>query len=214
MKYYFIIVICLLSFSHVFGHVGITYPKGGETFNAGDTISIQWQVLIDHGENNWDLYFSTDGGSNWSEINLNISKSQLRYEWIVPGNSTNNAKVLVVQDNAIGADYQSESGDFTITSTTGITDNDNRVKEFFIYPAYPNPFNSTTVISFSLPEQSNVKLNIFNIAGQKIKTLVNSDMQPGLHKVSWNADDVPSGVYFYTIETKYALQTRKVILLK
>ncbi len=214
-RYKILLIICLLSSSVIFGHVQLNYPKGGETFNAGDTISIQWQELVPHGDSNWDLYFSLDGGSTFSGIALNLPKEQINYDWVVPEFSTNQGKIVVVQDNNVGIDYQDMSGYFTINvTTTGVTDKNTLAKEFHIYPAYPNPFNNSTVISFSLPEQSQVKINIFNIAGQEVTTLVNSEMQPGLHKVRWNADEVPSGVYFYAIETKNSVETRKLILLK
>ena len=70
------------------------------------------------------------------------------------------------------------------------------------------------MISFNLPEQNHVKLIVFNVAGEEVETIVNSEMSAGFHKISWNADNASSGIYFYAIETKYSLQTRKVILLK
>jgi len=216
MKYYkVLLIIYILSPSMILAHVGLDYPDGGETFETGSTITIQWHAEIDHGPSNWDLYFSPDGGSTISEIALDLSKTQLSYDWVVPEISTDQGRIIVVQDNDIGADYQDMSGNFTINeTTTGITDKNNQPKDFIIYPAYPNPFNNSTIISFKLPEKSQVKINVFNIVGEEVKTLVNSEMQPGLHKIRWNADEVPSGVYFYAIETKNFVETRKLILLK
>ena len=205
----------LASASSAVGHVLLKYPSGDETFSTGDTIKIEWQVAIDHGDCNWDLYFSTDGGSSWSEIAIDLSKSNFSYEWIIPGNATSSGKIKVVQDNVIGSNYESESRNFTINNLpTYIASEENQIKNFVIYPAYPNPFNSSTVISFNLPEQNHVKLIVFNVAGEEVETIVNSEMSAGFHKISWNADNASSGVYFYAIETKYSLQTRKVILLK
>lgn len=214
MKIYKAIILVFFLTVSIYGHVGIDYPKGGETFNAGDLISIKWYIIIDHGDCDWDLYFSTDGGSTWNTIASDISKQQLEYEWTVPNISTSQGKVKVVQDNVVAGQYNAISGNFTITTTTGITSEEIGIKDFFINPAYPNPFNSTTVISFNLPVKDDVKLNIFNVAGEKIKTLINAEMPAGFYKVSWDADQVSSGVYFYTIETKNFLQTRKVILIK
>ena len=207
-------IVCFLSASLTFGHVGIDYPKGGESFEAGDLINIQWHIDIDHGDCDWDLLFSSDGGNTWSSIANNLSKGQLEYEWTITAKATNQGKVKVVQDNQIGADYDAVSGDFTINSTTGIISNDDEVKEFSIYPAFPNPFNNSTVISFNLPEQDQVKITIFNIAGEEIETLLNSEIPARFHWFRWDEDDVPSGVYLYTVETKQAIQTKKVILIK
>lgn len=210
-----IITIFFLSASVANGHVGLAYPNGGETFNAGDLINIKWFIIIDHGDCDWDLYFSSDGGSTWAAIENNISKAQLEYEWTVPGNLTDQAKVRIVQDNVVSAQYDAVSGNFAInSSTTGIVSDNSEVKDFFIYPAYPNPFNNSTVISFNLPEQDQVKITVFNIAGEEISTLINLEMPAGFHQFRWEADDVPSGVYFYAVETKRSLQTRKLILIK
>jgi hypothetical protein len=85
---------------------------------------------------------------------------------------------------------------------------------------YPNPFNPTTNISFSLPEEAEIKLNIYNIQGQKVKTLTNSIYPQGYHKVVWNGWDdndqpVSSGIYFYRLQVDDKTQaTRKCLLLK
>jgi hypothetical protein len=84
---------------------------------------------------------------------------------------------------------------------------------------YPNPFNPSTTISYSLGEQGNVKLNIYNIKGQLVKTLVSEVKEAGRYKVIWNGDDnnlgkVSSGVYFYRMETKTGCVVKKMLLLK
>jgi hypothetical protein len=84
---------------------------------------------------------------------------------------------------------------------------------------YPNPFNPNTMISFYLPSPEDVKLEIYNVKGQKVKTLVNNYLNSGQHRITWNgADDcgknVSSGVYFYKIKADKFIQTKKMILTK
>ena len=84
---------------------------------------------------------------------------------------------------------------------------------------FPNPFNPITKISFNLPNDSEVKIAIFNIKGQKVKTLVNEQLPAGKHSVTWNGIDqnnsqVGSGVYFYNLQTKDFNSTKKMILIK
>ena len=85
---------------------------------------------------------------------------------------------------------------------------------------YPNPFNPTTAISFSIPEESKVKLSIFNIKGQKVKILANNEFDKGVHSVIWNGVDesgkpVSSGVYFYKLSVNGKSESvRKCLLLK
>lgn len=84
---------------------------------------------------------------------------------------------------------------------------------------YPNPFNPQTQIEFALPKQEFVKLKVFNVLGQEIKSLVSGIINAGIHKVIWDGKDknnqsVSSGVYFYRLETGNFRQTKKMLLLK
>jgi photosystem II stability/assembly factor-like uncharacterized protein len=79
---------------------------------------------------------------------------------------------------------------------------------------FPNPFNPTTTITYQLPKQSQVKLTIFDVLGREIATLVDGEQTPGYKSVTWNAGNVPSGIYFYRLQTKEFTQTRKLLLLK
>ncbi|HOD53848.1 MAG TPA: FlgD immunoglobulin-like domain containing protein, partial [Candidatus Cloacimonadota bacterium] len=84
---------------------------------------------------------------------------------------------------------------------------------------YPNPFNPTTTIEFSLKENQNVSLEVFNIKGQKVKTLAKGMMEKGRHTIIWNGTNdhgqaVGSGIYFYKMDTKGYNKVRKALLLK
>jgi predicted outer membrane repeat protein len=79
---------------------------------------------------------------------------------------------------------------------------------------YPNPFNAQTTIKYSLQSGSNVLIDIFDIAGRKVETLLSGYQEAGEHQVVWNAGDRPSGVYFYRIKAGSTSKTEKCILLK
>ncbi len=79
---------------------------------------------------------------------------------------------------------------------------------------YPNPFNPVTAISFSLPQPSMVTLEVFNITGQKVATLVDGPRGAGEHTISWDAREMSSGVYFYKLTTPEHNASRKMVLLK
>jgi hypothetical protein len=96
---------------------------------------------------------------------------------------------------------------------------DNLPKEFALSQNYPNPFNPTTEIEFALPVNSRVNLNVFNVLGQKVRTLVNGDMEAGYKSVVWNGTDnagasVASGTYFYVLKTGDKTFTKKMTMLK
>lgn len=85
---------------------------------------------------------------------------------------------------------------------------------FTLRQNYPNPFNPETTIEFSLPLTQQVTLKIYDIQGREIQTLVNATLPSGTHKINFAATELPSGVYFYTINTEKLTETKKLLLLK
>ena len=83
-----------------------------------------------------------------------------------------------------------------------------------LYQNYPNPFNPKTIISYSLPKASDVKIMIYNIKGELIETLVESKKPFGYHTIDWNAKDIASGIYFYKLQAGENTFIRKMIQMK
>jgi Ice-binding-like/Secretion system C-terminal sorting domain len=90
----------------------------------------------------------------------------------------------------------------------------NAPKNFELSQNYPNPFNPSTTIRFNLSEAGIVKLMIFNILGQEIRTLVNEFKESGVHTINFDAGEFSSGMYIYKLEAGNFVQTRKMTLLK
>ncbi|MDD5087918.1 MAG: T9SS type A sorting domain-containing protein [bacterium] len=88
------------------------------------------------------------------------------------------------------------------------------VSEYALEQNYPNPFNPTTSIHFALAEASTVTLTIFNLAGQEVATLVNGSLAAGAHNVTFDARDLPSGMYLYRLEAGSFTASRKMMLMK
>jgi len=86
--------------------------------------------------------------------------------------------------------------------------------QFSLSPNYPNPFNASTTIKYSLPQPADVQITIYNILGQQIASLVNSPLPAGNHSITWSAGDLPSGMYFYKITAGEYEKSAKMILLK
>ena len=92
-------------------------------------------------------------------------------------------------------------------------------KEFDMRQNYPNPFNPTTVIEYALPKATTVKIQIYNILGQAVRSLVDGPQEPGYKTVYWDGKDnsereVSSGIYFYRIVAGSFVECRKMALLK
>ena len=86
--------------------------------------------------------------------------------------------------------------------------------EFALHSAYPNPFNPVTTISFLLPTDSDVLIQVVNLYGRVVETLTNSNMNSGYHAVRWNADSHSSGLYFVKMVAGDYHQTQKLMLVK
>jgi hypothetical protein len=89
-----------------------------------------------------------------------------------------------------------------------------KVTGFSLSQNYPNPFNPSTTISYGLPTRSHVTLRIFNVLGQEVATLVDSEVQAGRHQVRWDAGRLASGVYLYRIQSGTFVETKKTVLVR
>lgn len=88
------------------------------------------------------------------------------------------------------------------------------VSDYRLFNAYPNPFNPSTVISYSIPKLSYVELKIIDMLGREVSTLVSKEQHAGEYKVQFNASSLPSGVYIYTIRAGQFRDSKKIMLLK
>jgi hypothetical protein len=86
--------------------------------------------------------------------------------------------------------------------------------DFQLFQNYPNPFNPSTTIQFAIPKRAGVSLQIYDILGRKVATLIDEEMQPGQYKVVFEANALSTGVYFYRIQAEGFVQTKKLIVLK
>jgi len=86
-------------------------------------------------------------------------------------------------------------------------------EEYFLMQNYPNPFNPSTTIQFAIPAEGFVTLNVFNALGENVSTLVSDNLNAGTYKYDWNAADLPSGTYFYSLTADNFKQTKKLILM-
>jgi len=94
-----------------------------------------------------------------------------------------------------------------------------RLSDFTLSQNYPNPFNPVTNIQFTLKKNAQVKINVYNMLGQKVRTLVDKKMIAGTHMVTWNGQDnkgnkLASGIYYYRLESESFNKARKMVMLK
>ena len=92
--------------------------------------------------------------------------------------------------------------------------NDQVVTEYSLEQNFPNPFNPSTIIKFSIPKEVRVNLSVYDVLGAKVQELKNEVMEPGYYEVNFNASALASGVYFYRIKAGDFIQTKKMVLVK
>ncbi|PIE78213.1 MAG: hypothetical protein CSA15_09185, partial [Candidatus Delongbacteria bacterium] len=100
----------------------------------------------------------------------------------------------------------------SIEPTTGI--DEIAPNTFSLSQNYPNPFNPTTTISFNLPMESDVKLEVYNTKGEMVKNLLNSSMKSGTHSIEFNGSSLSSGVYYYKLTAGKENHVKKMMLIK
>jgi photosystem II stability/assembly factor-like uncharacterized protein len=154
------------------------------------------------GTSNSGVYLSTDNGNNWTDINTGL---------------LNQGILCLAKDDIYLYAGTTGGGVFRrgIDNILSIQRISNSIPaNFNLEQNYPNPFNPTTTIQFSIPEQTFVKLEIFNSLGEKVSTLVSEELNIGNYKYEWNAENLSSGIYHYKLTAKEFVQTKKLVLLK
>lgn len=168
-------------------HTGSTIG-GGETIISKET-SGYTQFTVS-------LNYSTSDIPDKCSIEVYIQNKKAQY-----GSFTNGSYFLL--------------GDLEFSKPNSITQsNENIIESYKLFQNYPNPFNPSTNISFSLASKTYVELDIFNLIGMKICTLVAGELSEGFHVYQWNADKLPAGIYFCSLNAGSFKQSKKLILLK
>ncbi len=122
----------------------------------------------------------------------------------------NNTTYSIVLDNIEGVDKF--SGD--VVTSVDSKEYSVAPKQYYLSQNYPNPFNPTTVIRYELPNSELVSLKVYNLLGQRIAELVNEKQSTGMHEVTFDASNLSSGVYFYSIKAGTFISTKKMLLIK
>ena len=146
-----------------------------------------------------------DGSGTVVDVNNGTNSNPFTLTAPIAGNYTVNAghKSPLVWDSA--------SVNITLT---GVQENHSHPAEYKLYNNYPNPFNPSTTIKYSIPEASFTSIKIYDVVGNEVSSLVNENKPAGLYEVEFNASNLSSGIYYYVIQVGSFRETKKMILLK
>ncbi len=225
-------------------HNIILQPNGGETFTAGDVVTIEWAIGINHNLQNWDIWYTTaDSTTNsscgnssgpWTAIQLNIPPTcsngggglcsagpcVTTYLWTIPTSlASNTVKIRVRMDNSATDYYDRSDAPFSVLAPTSLP-SPNVAARFVLEQARPNPFNPQTTIGFVLQEDVPLlRLVIHDVRGAGVKTLIDGPYSAGRGSAIWDGTDesgieVASGVYFYRLQVDAENAIRKIVLVR
>jgi hypothetical protein len=177
---------------------GTPLPSWRQSDNAeaSNFVYADWPIPIDLSYDDADLMTAGLGGFPLGDLNWFPSK----YDTWKAQEADELAYIAGVLDGSI---------------TVGVRTVDGLPQKFQLQQNYPNPFNPTTVINFTIPKAGNVTLKVYNSLGQEVATLVNGYKDAANYRVDFNASNLSSGVYFYTLKVGNSFtQTKKMLLLK
>lgn len=168
------------------------------TISEGDSLNYTAQGYDDDGN-------TVDVNVTWTATRGNIDENSGKYTATEPGDHT-----VSGSDSANGL-----SGSATVLVTPTRVETQQAIPNIFsLSQNYPNPFNPATSIDFSVKEKSLVKLQVFDIKGRLIETLINEEFLPGHYSANYNGNNISSGIYFYKIQMKNFFEIKKMVLLQ
>jgi hypothetical protein len=199
--------------------VTVVRPNGGELFYVGSQDTIKWVATDNIGVDSVNIYYSIDGGATFPYTVARGEPNDSVYVWTVPDTPSDSCVIrIVAYDPSFNTGQDVSDAFFSIHSQIG-TELVPEAARFGMLENYPNPFNPTTRIEFSLGERAQVSMRIYDMSGKVVRTLVNETMSVGRHSASWNGEDeygrpVASGIYVCRLEAAGKTALRKMVLLR
>ncbi len=199
------------------GHI-LRTTNGGITWQTVlDTVSVDLNCVTFIDDNNgWvvggEFWFSGGGGCVLSTNDGGLT-------WTEQISGISNALSSVFFNDALTGWAVGANGTILHTTNGGVSfveeeQFDEIPTEFSLSQNYPNPFNPSTTFNYSIPTQSKVVIKVFDILGNEVATLMDEEKSVGTYELTWYAEQLPCGVYFYHLKTNSFVQTRKMLLMK
>jgi hypothetical protein len=185
-------------------------PLNNQQILILDSLALRWT-----GRGVYDLFqLQVFSDSLYSD---SVIDTTMNLSFFILENLTNHSIYFWRVRSILGSEVSSWSPvwSFEVMAPSGIeTDSDELPDEYGLFQNYPNPFNPSTIINYQLPESGFVSLKVFDILGNEVARLVDENKQSGIYEVVFNASNLPSGVYFYTLQASDYVSTKKMVLLK
>ena len=186
-------------------------PNGGEAWSAGSENIIRWETNITDSVR-LDLLY---GQQVVNTIDTTFGYPSA-FRWIIPNNLTPDTSYKIIITSIKNSSIiDTSDASFSIIPPSSIeTENSEKPDEYALSQNYPNPFNPSTSIKYQIPETGIVSLKVFDVLGNEVADLVNENKPTGSYEVSFDASNLPTGVYFYTLSAGKFVSTKKMLLIK
>ena len=193
------------------GRFDILSPKGGEAWEVASHQSLSWDSF---GAIPTAIDLSTDNGMTWQLVSA-LNGVGSSFLWTVPDNPAEQCKIRISGSAAFG-NIASISNVFTIKKKpVGVDGGSEGVPyQFFLSQNHPNPFNPSTIITYTIPSEAFVTLDVFDMLGRKVESLVDEKQNAGAHSVSFYGGSLSSGIYTCTLQAGGRFAVRRLVLLK
>jgi hypothetical protein len=181
------------------------------THIISDTVIFQW-YRIPFWYGRYLLEISSD--SAWGKVRRDTSRSYDDTTMFVRGLPTNKYFWRVGITDGFAVQGISIARVVSVQARTSVLDQTSSALQYSLSDNFPNPFNSSTQIQFSLAKKSRTRLSILDVLGRQIAVLVDGEYDSGIYRINWNAPQFASGIYFYRLEAGDFVTTKKLMLIK
>lgn len=193
-----------------FGTSQVVTTDGGNTweYTALGIFYYPYSIGFRTGEEGWvpmgeqrKFLYSSDAGENWTEV--------------TSPDSTNIVHICFPDTlHGYGIGQNGDMAKYIYQKPTNLIEIEESISDFYLQQNFPNPFNPTTTIKYSIPEDGFVKLVVYNMLGEEVATVINTEQKAGNYEVNFKATNLSSGVYIYRLEASNLTSAKKLLLLK
>lgn len=188
----------------------LTSPVGGETWAVGSIQEVTWESA------NFDrvaIGLSTNNGASWVPVNNDFPAEYGVCRFVVPNSPSTECKVLII-DKLNSATSSSSANTFTITASTDADEEAMQVYDFALAGNYPNPFNPSTIIVYTVKEDADIALTVYDVMGKEISRPASGFHKAGKYEAAFDGTGLSSGTYIYTLQAGGQTDFGKMTLIK
>jgi subtilisin family serine protease len=196
----------------------LAYPNGGETLQSGNPLTVTWGLSEGRQAESYSLYFSPDNATSWQEVAAGITGHSVTLPVPAVETTTGLFRVYAFAEG-VPVGYDESEQPFTICNSGAGVPGGFVPTEFALKQNMPNPFDGSTFVVFDVSKLCDVRVDVYDINGRLVKTLVDEAMTAARYNIGWDGRDarghqVTAGVYFLKMEAGSFAETKRMVVAK